>query len=54
LFGKVPLVRDHLGVVLIVGLLAALAGPVLVAATWRLFQGRWQTLRGQRRALDQK
>lgn len=53
LFGKVPLVRDHLGIVLIVGLLAALAGPVLVAATWRLFQGRWQAMRSQR-ALDQK
>jgi membrane-associated protein len=53
LFGKVPMVRDHLGMVLILGLVAALAGPVLVATTWRLFRGRWQTLRGQR-ALDRE
>jgi membrane-associated protein len=53
LFGKVPLVRDHLGMVLILGLLAALVGPVLVAATWRLLQGRWQALRSQR-ALDRE
>jgi len=53
LFGKVPLVRDHLGMVLILGLLAALVGPVLVATTWRLFQGRWQALRSQR-ALDRE
>jgi len=35
LFGNVPLVRDHLGLVLIVGLAAAL-GPVLLAAVIRL------------------
>ena len=39
-FGNLPLVRDHLGAVLIVGLLAALAGPVLVAAAWRLLATR--------------
>ncbi|HUN90866.1 MAG TPA: VTT domain-containing protein [Burkholderiaceae bacterium] len=39
LFGNVPLVRDHLGVVLIVGLAAAL-GPVLLATAVRLVRGR--------------
>jgi membrane-associated protein len=48
LFGKVPLVRDHLGMVLILGLLAALAGPLLVAALWRLIRGRGQPLRSPR------
>ena len=37
-FGNLPLVRDHLGAVLILGMLAALAGPLLVATTWRLLQ----------------
>ena len=45
LFGNLPLIRDHLGAVLILGLLAALAGPVLVATTWRLFTSRVRTLR---------
>jgi xanthosine utilization system XapX-like protein len=49
----VPLVRDHLGMVLILGLLAALVGPVLVATIWRLLQGRLQALRSQR-ALDRE
>ena len=53
LFGKVPAVRNHLGMVLIVGLVAALLGPVLAAGTWRLFKGRWQTLR-RPRALDRE
>jgi len=44
-FGNLPLVRDHLGAVLIVGLLAALAGPVLAAATWRLLTTRVRALR---------
>ena len=35
LFGNVPLVRDHLGVVLLVGLAAAL-GPVLIGGALRL------------------
>jgi membrane-associated protein len=45
LFGKVPLVRDHLGMVLILGLMAALIGPVLVTALWRLLSGRPRVLR---------
>jgi len=45
LFGRVPMVRDHLGLVLIVGLAAALIGPVLVAGLWRLFSGRVRTVR---------
>jgi membrane-associated protein len=48
LFGKVPLVRDHLGMVLILGLLAALVGPLLGAALWRLLRGRGQGARGPR------
>jgi len=39
LFGNVPLVRDHLGMVLIVGLAAAL-GPVLLGAGLRVARGR--------------
>ena len=41
--GNLPLVRDHLGAVLILGLLAALLGPVLVATTWRLVTTRLGT-----------
>jgi len=48
LFGKVPLVRDHLGIVLILGLLAALVGPLLGAALWRLLRSRRQGLSGAR------
>jgi membrane-associated protein len=48
LFGKVPLVRDHLGIVLILGLLAALGGPLLGAALWRLLRSRRQGLSGPR------
>jgi membrane-associated protein len=48
LFGKVPMVRDHLGIVLILGLLAALLGPLLGAAVWRLFGGRGPGLRTPR------
>jgi membrane-associated protein len=39
LFGNVPLVRDHLGAVLLVGLGAAL-GPLLLGATLRLVRSR--------------
>jgi membrane-associated protein len=39
-FGNLPLVRDHLGVVLILGIIAALIGPLLAAAAWRLLNGR--------------
>jgi membrane-associated protein len=42
-FGHIPLVRDHLGAVLILGIVAALAGPFLAAALWRLFDGRVRT-----------
>jgi membrane-associated protein len=41
LFGNLPLVRDHLGFVLVVGLIAALVGPIGVAALWRVFSGRF-------------
>jgi membrane-associated protein len=44
-FGNLPLVRDHLGAVLILGLLAALVGPVLAAATWRMVTTRVRVLR---------
>jgi len=39
LFGNLPMVRDNLGIVLLVGLLAA-AGPVTAAGLWRLLRGR--------------
>jgi len=45
-FGNLPLVRDHLGMVLILGIVAALIGPFLAAATWRLVNGRLRALRG--------
>jgi len=44
-FGNLPLVRDHLGVVLILGIIAALIGPFLAAAIWRLVGGRVRRLR---------
>jgi len=44
-FGNLPLVRDHLGAVLILGLLAALAGPLLAATAWRLLTTRVRVLR---------
>src|SRR6266478_7487560 len=43
-FGNLPVVRDHLGAVLILGLMAALAGPVLAAASWRLLTTRVRAL----------
>jgi membrane-associated protein len=40
LFGNVPVVRDHLGLVLIIGLCGAL-GPVVLVSLWRaLVSGR--------------
>jgi len=44
-FGNIRMVRDHLGLVLILGLLAALAGPLLVATLWKLLTGRVRILR---------
>jgi membrane-associated protein len=44
-FGNLPLVRDHLGMVLILGIVAALVGPFMGAATWRLASGRFRVLR---------
>jgi len=44
-FGNLPVVHDHLSVVLILGLFAALLGPVLVATGWRLVTTRWRQLR---------
>ena len=39
LFGSVPLIRDNLGIILIVGI-AAVLGPLLLAALLRLMRGR--------------
>ncbi len=44
-FGNLPFVHDHLSKVLLLGLLAALAGPLLVAASWRLLTARLRVLR---------
>jgi membrane-associated protein len=52
-FGNLPLVRDHLGAVLILGLLAALLGPVLVATAWRLLT-RLRPLAVQQPPQDEK
>jgi len=45
LFGNLPLVRDHLSFVLVAGLGAALVGPFLAAALWRLVGSRLGRLR---------
>jgi membrane-associated protein len=42
LFGNVPIIRDHLGVILIVGI-AAVVGPLLLAALMRLLRKRSTT-----------
>jgi membrane-associated protein len=39
LFGNVPIIRDNLGLILIVGI-GAVVGPLLLAAIVRLFRGR--------------
>jgi membrane-associated protein len=39
LFGNVPVIRDNLGIILIVGI-AAVIGPLLLAATVKLFRRR--------------
>lgn len=44
LFGNVPLIRDNLGVILIVGIVAVL-GPLMLAAAVRLVQ-RWRSPAG--------
>lgn len=49
LFGNLPLVRDHLGMVLVVGLIAALVGPIGAAALWRLFSARFARAAGRGR-----
>jgi len=46
LFGNLPLVRDHLGFVLVVGLAAAFVGPIAAAALWRLFSERFSRAPG--------
>lgn len=40
-FGNLPVVRDHLGAVLILGLVAALLGPLTAAALWRVMATRF-------------
>lgn len=37
LFGNVPFVKDNLGIILVVGI-AAVLGPIALAAAWRLLQ----------------
>jgi membrane-associated protein len=37
LFGQVPLVRDNLGIILVVGI-GVVLGPLALAATWRLIK----------------
>jgi membrane-associated protein len=39
LFGNVPIIKDNLGIILIVGI-AAVIGPLLLAATVRFFRSR--------------
>jgi membrane-associated protein len=36
-FGNIPLIRDHLNTIVLIGVAAA-ALPVLVATVWRLFK----------------
>lgn len=42
LFGNVPFVKDNLGIILILGILAAL-GPITVAGIWHLWRGNGKT-----------
>jgi len=42
LFGNLPLVRDHLGFVLVAGLGAALVGPLAGAGLWRIVVARFR------------
>jgi len=44
-FGNIRMVREHLGIVLILGLVAAVAGPLLVATVWKLLTGRVRIMR---------
>lgn len=44
LFGNVPIIRDNLGIILIIGI-AAVTGPLILAALLRLIRGR-RTERG--------
>ena len=53
-FGNLPLVRDHLGAVLILGMLAALLGPVLVATAVRVLTTRVRPLEVQQAPQDEK
>jgi membrane-associated protein len=48
LFGNLPLVREHLGFVLVVGLAAALAGPLVGATLWRVVSPRLRRVRESR------
>ena len=35
LFGNLPFVKNHLSMILVVGVISAAAGPVLVAICWK-------------------
>jgi membrane-associated protein len=50
LFGNMPIIRDNLSIILIVGIAAAL-GPVMLAALYRLFT-RWRERRLGARVAD--
>ena len=35
LFGNIPFIRENLSLILVLGIVAALAGPVIVGVAWR-------------------
>jgi len=48
LFGNIPLVKNHLSMILVFGVAAAAGGPILVALFWNYWH-RWLLARAERR-----
>ena len=36
LFGNIPFIKNNLSIILILGMIAAVSGPILVGAVWKL------------------
>lgn len=46
LFGNIPFIKNNLSMILVLGIVAALLGPVIVGLAWQRLQ-RWQAKRGK-------
>lgn len=47
LFGNIPFIKNNLSMILLLGIIAAISGPLIVGAAWQFLQKRRETKESQ-------